>query len=152
LPLATQVLFATELSTLEVTELVEEFNAIGLTAELRQVPPRRTLEDIAWLALAVAPLKPFFEQLVKDSADDAYQRLKAFAGKLYHRDKQPSTTHPKVLLLEDQTTGIQVVLEADLPEEAYRQLLSFDLNTIRRGPLHYDRYRHRWRSELDEAS
>src|SRR4051794_3524116 len=104
MPLTTDVLLTTELSTLEARELVDEFNVVGLAAELRQVPPRRTLEDIAWLALAVAPLKPFFEQLVKDFADDAHQRLKTLAGMLYHRGKRPSATQSKVLLLEDRTT------------------------------------------------
>jgi hypothetical protein len=56
-----------------------------------------------------------------------------------------------VLLLQDSTTGIQVVLEADLPDEASQKLLALDLSTIRRGPVHYDRHHHRWRSELDEA-
>ena len=56
-----------------------------------------------------------------------------------------------MLLLQDSTTGIQVVLEPDLPAWAYQQLLSFDFATLRRGPLHYDQHRRRWRSELDEA-
>jgi hypothetical protein len=48
---------------------------------------------------------------------------------------------PRVLLLQGSTTGIQVVLEPELPDDAYQQLLAFDLATIRRGPLHYDRHR-----------
>jgi len=55
-----------------------------------------------------------------------------------------------VLVLQDTTTRLQVVLEADLPVEAYRQLISLDLAAIRHGPLHYDRQRSEWRSELDE--
>ena len=61
------------------------------------------------------------------------------------------TSSPQVLVLQDSTTGVQVVLEPDLPDEAFEQLLTFDLATIRRGPLHYDRHCRRWRSELDEA-
>lgn len=54
--------------------------------------------------------------------------------------------------LQDSATGIQAALEPDLPDEAYQQLVSFDLTAIRHAPLHYDRHRGRWRSEVDEAS
>ena len=56
-----------------------------------------------------------------------------------------------MLLLQDSTTGIQVVLEPDLPARAYQQLLSFDFATLHREPPHYDQHRRQWRSELDEA-
>ncbi len=44
----------------------------------------------------------------------------------------------------------QVVLEADLPAEAYEALVALDLSAFRQGPVHYDRQRGRWRSEPDE--
>ena len=59
---------------------------------------------------------------------------------------------PLVLILQDKTTGVQVVLEPGLPDEAFEQLLVFDLAAIRRGPLHYDQRRRQWRAELDEAT
>jgi hypothetical protein len=151
MPVCANVLFASDLSDEGVAQLIEDFQSVGVTAELRQVSPRRALAEIAWLALAVIPLKPFFDQLANDFADDAYQRLKTFIAKLFRLHRPPPTEPPRVLLLQDSTTGIQVVLEPDLPARAYQQLLSFDFATLRRGPLHYDQHRHRWRSELDEA-
>jgi hypothetical protein len=56
-----------------------------------------------------------------------------------------------MLVLQDAATGVQVVIEPDLPDESYQQLLALDLSTIRHGPVHYDRHQRRWRSELDEA-
>ncbi len=38
----------------------------------------------------------------------------------------------------------------DLPAEAYQALVALDLSAFRQGPVHYDRQRGRWRSELDE--
>ncbi|MDQ3055753.1 MAG: hypothetical protein M3R66_18645, partial [Actinomycetota bacterium] len=49
-----------------------------------------------------------------------------------------------------QLSGGQVVLEADLPAEAYEALVALDLSAFRQGPVHYDRQRGRWRSEPDE--
>jgi hypothetical protein len=109
------------------------------------------LGDIAWLAILAVPLKPFYEQLAKDVAVDAHQRLKALTGKILHRRDENTTSSPRVLVLQDDTSGVKIVLEPDLPDEAFEQLLAFDLTTVRRGPLHYDRHRRQWRSELDEA-
>ncbi len=153
MPVSAEVLVVGELSPEEAAELIDDFDAMGLTIDLREVPPRRSIGDIAWLALIAVPAKPFFEQLAKNSGDDAYRRLKTLVGKVgtaLHRGETPSVT-PKVLVLQDSTTGVQVILESDLPDEAHQQLLAFDLHTIRRGPLHYDRHNRRWRSELDEA-
>ena len=151
MPVCANVLFASDLSDQAAAQLIEDFQSVGVTAELRQVSPRRALGEIAWLALAVVPLKPFFDQLTKDFAEDAYQHLKTFIVRLFRLHPPPPTEAPRVLLLQDSTTGIQVVLEPDLPTRAYQQLLSFDFATLRRGPLHYDQHRRRWRSELDEA-
>lgn len=150
MPVCASVLVASDLSDQAAAQLIEDFESIGVTAELRQVPPRRALGEIAWLALAVVPLKPFFDQLIKDFADNAYQHLKTFTIKLF-RLHPPPTGPPTVLLLQDSTTGLQVVLEPDLPAQAYQELLTFDFAALRRGPLHYDQHHRRWRSELDEA-
>jgi hypothetical protein len=150
-PVSANILFAGRLSTPETVELTQAFTAVGVAPDLREVPPRRALEDIAWLALIALPLKPFYDQLAKDFATDAHRHLKTLTGKILHRAGKP-TSSPQVLVLQDSATGVQVVLESDLPDEAFEQLLTFDLATIRRGPLHYDRHRRRWRSELDEAN
>ena len=150
MPLGTDVLFAGQLSTQDASDIVEDFNMVGLTPELREVPPRRSLDNIAWLILAAVPLKPFFDQLAKDFAADAYRRLQILAEKVLRR-LRPRNLSREVLILQDTVSGVQVVLEHDLPGEAYEKLLSFDLTTVHQGPLYYDRRRHQWRSELDEA-
>ena len=58
----------------------------------------------------------------------------------------------KPLVLRDSGAGPQIMLEGDLPEEAYGQLIALDLGRFSIGPLHYDQAMHRWRSELDEAA
>jgi hypothetical protein len=152
LPLTTDVLFADKLSPEEANGLVQNFETVGMTATLREVPPRRSLDDIAWLVLAAVPLKPFFEQLAQDFATDAYKRLATLVGKIFHGRLSQATESPRVFLLQDSETGVQIVIEPDLPDESYQQLVTLDLSTIRHGPVHYDRHQHRWRSELDEAA
>jgi hypothetical protein len=145
-----EVLVAEPVSAAEAAEIAAAFATVGLTADLRAIPPKRSLADTAWLILAAIPLQAFFSHLAEDFADDVHQRLQTFATRALRRT--PPANPPKpVLVLQDSLSGVQVVLEPDLPVESYRQLLSFDLTTVRRGPLHYDAHRGRWRSELDEV-
>ncbi|MGH3430202.1 MAG: hypothetical protein ACRDQZ_21980 [Mycobacteriales bacterium] len=148
--LPTEVLIAETISAEEATQLVEDFETIGLTADLREVSPRRSMGDIAWFVLAALPLRPFLDKLAEDFATNAYERLKTFVTRLFRR-RRSSTGMRQLLVLQDTLTGVQVVLEPDLPPESYQQLLHLDLSVIRRGPLHYDLRRGQWRSELDEA-
>jgi hypothetical protein len=89
--------------------------------------------------------------VVKDFAADAHERLRALIVSCAEIDRGAESAR-RVLVLQDSTTGVQVVLEPDLPSQASQQLLRFDLTTIHRGPLHYDRHRRQWRSELDETA
>ena len=63
---------------------------------------------------------------------------------------KPTASSEQVLVLQDAVARLQVVLEADLPAEAYQALVALDLSAFQQGPVHYDRQRGRWRSELDE--
>jgi hypothetical protein len=144
------VLIAEPVSADQAAEIAAAFGSIGLTAALRVVSTKRSLADLAWLVLAAIPLQPFFNHLAEDLADDAHQRLSTFVSRVLRRPAAVNPPKP-VLVLQDAITGVQVVLEPDLPADSYRQLLSLDLARVRHGPLHYDLQRRRWRSELDEA-
>lgn len=134
----------------EVTEqFLDDIRVIGLDPVLKAVPARRGLSDIPWLVLLALPMKPFFEALVQNCAGDAYLQLKSLVGKVLHRQRE-SGNGSRVLVLQDNTTGLQVVLESELPLEAYQQLFQVNFSSIRRGPLHYDGKRGGWRAELDE--
>ena len=150
MPIDAEVLVAAALSPDDASQLRREFELVGLSVDLRETTPRRSLQDVAWFALAAVPFQPFFEKLAEEFAGDAYRRLRALAGAVSGRGK-PQPGAPKVLLLQDPDTHVGVVLEPDLPDEAYKLLLDVDLSRVRRGPLHYDRYHRRWRSPLDEA-
>jgi hypothetical protein len=76
-----------------------------------------------------------------------YAGLKKLVSRLHH-----GKTAAVPLVLSDPDTGLRIVLDADLPIDAYKQLCDLDLAKYRIGPLHYDQAHGRWRSELDEAA
>jgi hypothetical protein len=150
--LSANVLLAGTVSLEEATELLMECWEVGLSADIREVSHRRPIRPVgkvAWLGLVLLPLTPFLDRIAKDLTDSSYRHFTTLARKIFDRRTQLSKL-PQVLVLQDSTTGIQVVLEPDLPEQAHQQLFRFDLTTIHRGPLRYDRHHNQWRSELDE--
>lgn len=148
-PLAAEVLVSVKMSAEGEQAIVEAFRALGIAVRTRMIPTRRGLEQLHWLVLAALPLSAFLSGLGSAAAQDVAQGLKRLVGHvLVARSK--TVSGPQVLVLQDAATRLQIVLEADLPAEAYQALVMLDLSVFRQGPVHYDRQRGRWRSELDE--
>lgn len=148
--LRAEVLIAAENPPEQQPAIVEAFGALGVAARVRTIPARRAVADFQWLLLAVLPLQAFLSTLGSTLAGEASQALKRLVGRA-HQSRPEATSRRPVLVLQDATTRLQVVLEASLPAEAHEALLSLDLSNFHKGPLHYDRYRGVWRSELDES-
>lgn len=149
-PRAAEVLITAEVSAEEEQAIVEAFRALGVAARARMVPTRRSLEQLQWLVLAALPLHAFLSELGSAAAQDAAQCLKRLVGRVVGT-KRATASSEQVLVLQDAVTRLQVVLEADLPLDAYQALVALDLSVFRQGPVHYDRQRGKWHSELDEC-
>jgi hypothetical protein len=147
-PLTAQVLINGNLPIEQEQAIVETFSTLGVIARTRITPARRGIGELQWLVLATLPLHAFLGGLGSKLADDTHQHLKRLIDRTI--GKRPQVSPPELLVLQDVTTRLQVVLDADLPTEAYRQLISLDLSTFQHGPLHYDTRTGRWRSDLDE--
>jgi hypothetical protein len=148
-PLAGEVLVAAEISAEEEQAIVETCRALGVAARTRVVPTRRGLEQLHWLVLATLPLHALLSGLGSAAAQDVAQGLKRLVGRVAGA-KHKTASSEQVLVLQDSVTRLQLVLEADLPAEAYQALVALDLSVFQHGPVHYDRQRGKWRSELDE--
>jgi hypothetical protein len=147
--LTAEVLVTAEVPAKQEQAIVEAFLAIGVTARSRVVPTRRGVGELQWLVLAVLPLHAFLQGVGAKLAEGTYQGLARLIATVVG-NRSGTSRSDRVMVLEDLTTRLQILLEADLPTDAYRQLVTLDLSAIQRGPLHYDRHRGRWRSELDE--
>jgi hypothetical protein len=136
--------------------VVSALTALGVRTSVKVLPPRRGAAELQWLVLAVLPLQAFLTAVGGKIADDAYRGFQDALHRLFHHEPDGQTTGTDVVvlrpvILQDKTTGIQVVLDHDLSAEGYEQLLGLDLSRFRFGPVHYDKSQRRWRSELDEA-
>ncbi len=147
--LPAEILIAAEISPEQEQGIIEAFGALGVAARARIVPARRGVGELQWLLLAVLPLQAFLSTLGSTFADEASQALRRLVGRAHRAQRETAAPRP-ILILQDPATRLQVVLEADLPPDAYAALPSLDLSNFHKGPLHYDRHRGAWRSELDE--
>jgi hypothetical protein len=143
--LRAELLLAAGVSAEQEQELVKAFHAIGVTARTRTIPTRRGGEQLPWLVLAALPLQAFLSGLGSKLAEGTYEGLKRLVARLPRHQSAAQST--QVLVLEDPDSRLQIVLEPDLPTDAYRQLVTLDLSAIQQGQLRYDRNRAMWRSE-----
>jgi hypothetical protein len=163
-PIVAQILLDGGLPADHEHALVAALAGCGITAELRDMPPRRG--PLEWLLLIALPLQAFLTALGTKGGESAYPQLIAAVRAILRRhlanpDPDAIAPHPEaaaftattppVLILQDPATGVRIVLEDGLPEDAYRQLLTLDISAFRIGPVHYDAAKGRWRSEQDEA-
>lgn len=133
-------------------EATEEFEVIfrklGFITNARRRVPHRGPNELTWLMLVAVPLQAFLAGIGAETVKDLYAKAKQLAPS---RKKAKNAVGQAPLVLHDSKTELQIVLDADLPAEAIRQLTGLDLGAYRTGPLHYDKHRKKWRSELDEA-
>jgi hypothetical protein len=140
--IAADVLIGPEMSTADEYDVLEAFATIDVAATTRLAPTQRSLDGIEWLVLAVLPLQAFLSSLGSKLAEDVYGGLKDVVGRILRRSSPERRA--RTLVLQDTATGLQVVLESDLPIEAYRQLVALDLSTVHGGPIRYDRSHNTW--------
>jgi hypothetical protein len=144
-----ELLVADTISADRAQRIAEAFQSLEITTRTRVAPARRGLGDLQWVVLALVPLQAFLSGLGSSLAEDAHQGLKRLVSNVLEAKSQTPQSD-QVLVLQDPATRMQVVLEADLPADAYQKLVAFNFSTIGRGPIHFDRHRRAWRSELDE--
>jgi hypothetical protein len=143
-PIAADVLIRPGTSTDDEYDVVEAFTKMDVVATTRLAPTQRSLNGVEWLVLAVLPLQAFLSGLGSKLAEDVYYELKDVVGRILRRSNPGR--RERALVLQDTVSGLQVVLEPDLPIEAYRRLVELDLSAFRHGPVRYDRSRNAWQS------
>ncbi|GAA2786157.1 hypothetical protein [Saccharopolyspora taberi] len=129
-------------------ELTGLFGGFGFEVECRRELAHRSVAEFSWIVLAALPLHAFLSGLGSEAVKDIYGGVKSLARR---KGGKQDGDRRIPLVLQDSDSKLRIVLEEDLPIEAYQQLVGLDLSAFRSGPLHYDRHRGAWRSELDEA-
>jgi hypothetical protein len=131
-------------------ELKQALSELGFVPTAKELPTVRGVDTLNAMALMMIPLHAFLSATGYKLAAEAYPKFKNGIRRILNR-QSPTATTPQPLVVQDTATGIRIVMERDLPDEAYEELRKIDLTKFRHGPVDWDPTRHRWRSLTDEA-
>ncbi len=140
-PIGVTVAIESEAPPGEIEALSELLSGFGVDAEVSASYHRRGVGDLPWVVLITVPGAVFLKLL----ATDAYNGAKSFIQRLY-RERRARSGRSGSVLLRDLDSGLMVLLEPDLPPEAYEQLGKLDLTRFVHGPLRYNLDLGAWRS------
>jgi hypothetical protein len=88
------------------------------------------LEGWAWQVVVVVPLSAFLASFMTEAGKDAYKAMKRLMHRLATaaaRRRGPSAPDIRTVELRDAESGLTLYLSEDLPNKAYRQLLTITL-------------------------
>ncbi|MFC3491931.1 hypothetical protein [Glycomyces rhizosphaerae] len=143
-PLRAELLLSPELPVKVESQWVEALRGNGFETEVHRPLGHRSPAVFDWVLLLSIPLHAFLSTLGSEAMHDLFQGLR-------NRARERGGAESKPLVLEDSERELRIVLEPDLPLEAFKRLFEIDLDGFGTGPLHYDHNRRDWRSVSDEA-
>ena len=142
--LTVDILLDMEASPKEVDAVTRVAQEEGIRGSVRAAFFRKSLGDLPWVIYLLVPALVFSSAFLKgagqEAGRDAYQALRKFISQLYdaRRDRNGS------VVVRDSETFTHIVLQDDLPEEAYKQLAQIDQEQLEGGYWVWDFEQCRW--------
>ena len=142
------VLMDGEASPDEVTAVEEVFKEEGIGASVRATYFRKSLDELPWVifisgvafVLILDFLRAAAQGAGREAGRDAYQGLRRLVSRLYAaRQNKPGS-----VIYKDTETRTIIVLQEDLPQEAYRLLTEMGPDKLNGGNWIWDFDQNRW--------
>jgi len=144
-----EVILDVSASNEEVQGVQDAFAKAGVEVDVQAAYERKGIGEFPWIVLLSVPATAFFSAMAAAAGKDAYRALKGIIGAVWAVRKRCSGPRGDVIL-RDEDTGTWIMLEPDLPEEAYEKLAGLDPTRFRAGSLRYDWELGEWRSPTGE--
>ncbi|MFI5896609.1 hypothetical protein ACIA5D_41570 [Actinoplanes sp. NPDC051513] len=127
----------------EVADIRAELRDWGWEPAVRRMPPRRGAAEFTWLLLLTVPAEIIVKTMLEQAGRQAFETLRGFVQRrLGHQEET------QVVVIEEAGSGAQFALSADLPLEAYRQMVeALSAGATDDGLRTFDRGRGRWVGE-----
>jgi hypothetical protein len=136
----------------EEDELKQALAAAGFAVTAKELPAVRGVEMLNAVALMMIPLHAFLSAAGSKAGAEVWPLFKTGIRKILHRDLVGPASVGRPLVVQDTATGLKIVMDRDLPDEAYEALRTLDLTAFHQGPIDWDHSRGRWRSLADETA
>jgi len=128
----------------DVAAVREAFNEAGLMATVRPSYKRKGIGDFPWVVMISVPLMAFLTGFANAAGKDAYDKLKKPVCAIWAKRTKNSGTSGSFTIV-DTKSGVSVLLDPDIPGDAYDALAKLDIDSLRgTGVLKYDKDEKRW--------
>lgn len=132
----------------EVEAVRKAFADLNLAAKVEANYVRRGIGDYPWAILIALPLIPFLKAFGEAAGKDAWELLRDLTGKLYEARKRSRAKEGSPVIV-DEDTGLWVILDSEIPADAFEQLLEFDISSAEAKHLQWDPVSRRWYDAWD---
>ena len=112
----------------------------GVPGEVRAALSQKSIDDIPWQVLILAPATLFLKGFFEEAGRSSYKDLRRFVSRLITAGGRDNG-HVEIMEQDSMTT---VVFPPDIPEEAFAQLANLDLDNIEGKYWVWDKKQGRW--------
>ncbi len=109
-------------------QISEAFADAGIMNASVEKAAWQRMSSLGWVVITL-PFVPFMNAVVTKAGEDSYAAVK----RLLQRIRQARPENPSIEMF-DTSGGFQIGLRADLPEQAWRTLVTLDLSVLQVGP------------------
>jgi hypothetical protein len=121
------------------------FRNAGFVAKVSPVYERKAFTDeLPWVVMATVPITAFLSAFAAAAGKDAYDTLKNLVCKIWVKRTKNSGSSGNFILI-DSKSGIWVLLDPDIPSDAYSELAKLDINSLTNpNAIKYDKDKKKW--------
>ena len=132
------ILMDSDANASEVEAVTDVAREIGIHGSVQADYSSRAAIELPWVIFLLAPVgvffSAFFTALGQEAGRDAYPGIRRLISRFFGARRN---SNGSVVLL-DENTRTHIVLDADVPEEAYRQLAQKGLEQLKGGYWTWD--------------
>ena len=138
------ILLDSDASDSEVAAVMDVAREEGIESSVQANYFRKSLGELPWVIFLSVQVGVFFSAFLKaagqEAGRDAYLGIRRLVSRLYNARRN---SNGSVVLLDD-NTRTHITLNADLPEEAYKQLAQIDPEQLKGGYWTWDFDQKKW--------
>jgi hypothetical protein len=128
----------------DVAAVREAFNDAGLMVTVRPSYERKGIGDFPWIVMVSAPLTAFLMAFAAAAGKESYEGLKKLVRSIWAKRTKTSGLSGSFTIV-DSKSGVWVLLDPDIPDDAYSALAKLDMDSMKRpNVIKYDKDKKQW--------
>jgi hypothetical protein len=145
-----EVMLESTATPYEVAAVGNAFLVAGLDAKVSANYERRGADIYPWALFVLVPVGAFFKKIGEAAGEDAWKALKGLVRRLYEARRESPAPKGVVVLQSRGEFEEDIVLEDDLPDEAWEALIRIERRRTSSGYMRWDPSKGKWRDPSED--